>query len=336
MKPPDQSKRDRTSDPDFAGAEVALLRAARRARQRANVTRMAGATHVRDVGKLSFSQAQGYEELPGPLKLEELSNSVRTQIWNLLYFFLENSTQDGMPGRYLTGAWEKILRKMHCFFDDLALDDWRNGLNRNRTELRGHIEHDSFNRVFDRLQFIMRDRNCPLQFIHDLKRVFETCGLAYTIDSGPPPTIFPVTTSVEGTALIESLQTLRQAGLLASTSHLQSAAQSISQRDWAGGVRESIHAVESVARKIDPQASRTLGPALESIERQGALHATLKKAFSTLYGYTSSQQGIRHALLDRESPDVGLDEAVFMLGACASFASYLWRKHVANEKIQTG
>ncbi len=336
MKPADQSKSDRTSDPDFAGAEVALLRAARRARQRANASSVAGAKHVRDVASLSFSQAQGYEELPGLLELEDLSSGVRTQIWNLLYFFLENSTRDGMHGPYLTGAWEKILRKMHCFFDDLALDDWRNGLNWNRTQLREHIEQDSFNRVFDRIQFIMRDRNCPLHFIRDLKRAFEICGLAYTIDSGPPPTIFPVTTSVEGIALIESLQTLRQAGLVASTSHLQSAAQSIKQQDWAGGIRESIHAVESVARKIDPQASRTLGPALESIERQGTLHATLKKAFSTLYGYTSNQQGIRHALLDRGSPDVGLDEAVFMLGACASFASYLWRKHVARGKIQTG
>ena len=33
----------------------------------------------------------------------------------------------------------------------------------------------------------------------------------------------------------------------------------------------------------------------------------------------------------REGRGHGLDEAVFMLGACASFASYLWRKHVAGE-----
>ena len=330
MKPPEQPKSSSSSDPDFAGAEAALLRAARRARQRANVSRMAGAKHVRDVGKLSFSQAQGDEELPGPLKLEDLSNSARTQIWNLLYFFLENSTRDGMHGRYLTGAWEKILRKMHCFFDDLALDDWRNSLNRNRTELRGHIEDDSFNRVFDRLQFIMRDRNCPLQFIHDLKRVFETCGLAYTSDSSPPPTIFPVAASVEGTALIESLQTLRQAGLDGSTAHLRNAAQSINQQDWADAVRESIHAVVSVARRIDPQASKTLKPALKSIEKQGMLHPALREALGKLYGYTSDQQGIRHELLDSASAKVGMDEAVFMLGACASFASYLSRKRVAG------
>ena len=79
---------------------------------------------------------------------------------------------------------------------------------------------------------------------------------------------------------------------------------------------------------IDPKASKTLGPALNSLEKAGLLkHQSLKAAFEKLYGYTSNEQGIRHALLDQDSPDVGLDEAVFMFGACASFAAYLAKKH---------
>ena len=49
--------------------------------------------------------------------------------------------------------------------------------------------------------------------------------------------------------------------------------------------------------------------------------------FSQRYGYTNDEQGIRHALLDRDAADVGLDEALFMFGACASFAAYLTQKH---------
>ena len=123
----------------------------------------------------------------------------------------------------------------------------------------------------------------------------------------------------------------RQAGLDGSASHLRQALECINEGDWAGSVRESIHAVESVARQLDPEAAQTLGPALKSIERRGALHPALKKAFDTLYGYTNDEQGIRHAYLSQMDAGVGLDEAVFMLGACASFASYLWRKHVAGE-----
>ena len=46
---------------------------------------------------------------------------------------------------------------------------------------------------------------------------------------------------------------------------------------------------------------------------------------------TSDEQGIRHAMLAPADSNVGVDEAVFMLSACASFASYLRRKHMARE-----
>ena len=117
----------------------------------------------------------------------------------------------------------------------------------------------------------------------------------------------------------------------ASTAHLRDASGCISDGDWAGAVRESIHAVESVARQLDPAASGTLGPALASLKKRGRLHPALKKAFSELYGYTSDEQGIRHSRLDEAKSQVGQDEAVFMLGACASFASYLWRRHKAGD-----
>ena len=115
-------------------------------------------------------------------------------------------------------------------------------------------------------------------------------------------------------------------GLAGAVSHLRQASESINQGDYPGAVRESIHAVESTARQTNPHA-KTLEPALKSLEGAGGLHPALKRAFSNLYGYTSDEQGIRHALIDNPQPNVGQDEAVFMLGACASFSSYLARKH---------
>ena len=289
---------------------------------------------TRDPKKLSFSQAQGYEDLPGQLKLGELPDQARTQIWNCLYLELKGSIEFSIiDGRdCVSGNWKGILEVMHCFFDNGALDDWSSDWDVNRKKLRNRIEHDQFNRVFDRLQFIMRCPGCPDSFISSLKDIFQICGLAYAIDKGPPPTILPAATEEEGTQLVQSLESLQQAGLKGSATHLRAAAQEINAGDWAGAIRESIHAVESVARQIDPNASNTLAPALKSLEQQGALHPALKGAFNKLYGYTSDEQGIRHALLEHESAKADVNEAVFMLGACASFASYLWRKHVAGAK----
>ena len=110
--------------------------------------------------------------------------------------------------------------------------------------------------------------------------------------------------------------------------HLRESAKHINLGQFADSVIDSISAIESVARLIDPRASNTLTSALNSLENAGLLnHKALKKAFFNLYGYTSDEQGIRHALLEKDLPEVGMDEAIFMFGACASFAAYLVEKH---------
>jgi hypothetical protein len=63
----------------------------------------------------------------------------------------------------------------------------------------------------------------------------------------------------------------------------------------------------------------TLGPALAALEKQGHLHGCLKAAFSSLYGYSSDEEGIRHALVFKEEAQVDEADALFMLGACASY-----------------
>ena len=281
----------------------------------------------------SFSQTHGYEEVPRPLKLTELPEEARTRIWNLFFVHLDQSmsTSNMGGGPWVGRAWKYILRTMHVRFDNLALDDWRSDFWPVCKKLRKRVETAPFNEVFDLIQFVLRHPHCPRQFVTEMKHTFADCRLAYVIDVGPPVTILPAATPEEGGAVVESLQTLRQAGLDASAAHLREAAACINADDWPGSMRESIHAVESVARQLDPEASRTLGPALTSLERRRVLHPALKEAFGKLYGYTSDEQGIRHARLDRTDTAVGQDEAVFMLGACASFAGYLWRRHVAGE-----
>ena len=275
---------------------------------------------------LSFSQAQGYEEIPGPLQLEELPEAARTRIWNVLFAHLKESSNLGM----LRIDWKDILRAVHVGFHGLALDEWRSDFWPACKELREYIETRPFNKVFDLFQFVLRHPGCPPEFISEMQQMFAECRLAYVIDTAPPPTILPAATPEEGAAVVDALQTLREAGLGGSAAHLRAAGERINAGDWAGSVRESIHAVESVARQLDPGDAKTLEPALASLSGRGALHPALKKAFSTLYGYTSDEQGVRHARLDQTDPQVGQDEALFMLGACAAFASYLWRKRAAG------
>jgi hypothetical protein len=51
----------------------------------------------------------------------------------------------------------------------------------------------------------------------------------------------------------------------------------------------------------------------------------MKKGFASLYAYTSDEGGIRHALLE-DAAKVDETDALFMLGACAAFVSYILNK----------
>lgn len=105
-------------------------------------------------------------------------------------------------------------------------------------------------------------------------------------------------------------------------SHLKNASKRLSEGAYADSIRESIHAVESVSKSISPGSS-TLGPALNQISETMYMHPALKKAFSSLYGYTSDEEGIRHAMVEGVEPKVTEEDALYMLGSCASFVSYL-------------
>ena len=283
-----------------------------------------------DPRNLTFSQAQGYEQLPGPLALEELSDEARIQLWDLLVdsAWYRHSTIDSVGYGSMSRAWELLFQTLHSDFLVLPLDEYVGTTNDLVGTYRPSILHElPFNKVFDLFQMIMRHQYCPPTFTLSVAEIFEHCRLAYVVDTEWPPTILPAATRQEGEAIVGALKELRDAGLQPAEAHLRKAAERISEGDWAGAVRESIHAVESVARHLDPEASKTLGPALTSLEKTGTLHPALKEAFSRLYGYTSDEEGIRHALIDNATSPAGQDEAVFMLGACASFASYLWRRH---------
>ena len=214
------------------------------------------------------------------------------------------------------------------------------------TMLKGPEECGRFFKEFTRLrdyhevltliEFVLRNEYCPEHLRASLVKVFDQSPIAYFVaDKDGLPTIMPRASREAGEVTQQAIETIREGDMAGATTHLRKAAEQINAREYADSVRESINAVESVARTIDPKASKTLGPALDSLERVGLLkHPALKKALKKLYGYTSDEQGIRHPLLDKDSADVGLDEAVFMFGACASFAAYLVSKHRQTKQQQ--
>jgi hypothetical protein len=116
---------------------------------------------------------------------------------------------------------------------------------------------------------------------------------------------------------------LRGAFALVAT-HLASALNHLSNRqnpDYRNSIKESISAVEAIAKVISRKEKAELGDALAALEQTGKLHGALRKGYTALYGYTSDASGIRHALMDESN--LTADDAKYFLLACTAFVNYL-------------
>ena len=97
--------------------------------------------------------------------------------------------------------------------------------------------------------------------------------------------------------------------------------------DYENSIKESISAVESMCCIITGMtgSQATLGKALKDLKDNGVyIHSAMEKAFVSLYGYTSNENGIRHGGIDfANAPE---EDAKYMLISCSAFVNYLIAK----------
>lgn len=276
-----------------------------------------------------FSQRYRYEALPEPMQLEQISRPLRVEIWNMVRQELLADRAYGVEGYYFRKKGRRRLERIIGRLTGCPDDEVDTDYVRSLRLVKGLLLEGKFFRVLDFLERLCNDALGGPDLATRIQRLFEKNGAAYSLNSSRHPFWFmPRSSREQGEATRVAVEVVRDEGMNGAVTHLRKAAEAMNDGQYAESVANSVHAVESIARLIDPEGAKTLGPALKSLERHGLLkHEALAKAFSTLYGYTSDEQGIRHALLDKEEPDVGLDEAVFMYGACACFAAYLVGKN---------
>ena len=186
-------------------------------------------------------------------------------------------------------------------------------------QIRHHFFECKWHEVYDLLEFIAHhyEERKP-RLPEFLNRVLERELSGYRFVGNK---LTDITTPEEVEMLEHALKDGRFAGVAA---HLQRALELYANRenpDYRNSIKESISAVEAMARIVADNPKATLADALKSIEKRGALHPALKDGFLKLYGYTSDEGGIRHAMLDE--PNLTPADARYFLLACTSFANYL-------------
>lgn len=265
--------------------------------------------------RLTFAQAEGAAELPRQLRSGEISAELRALLWQAFYSSISYSTSNG----HVRHPWRSILFVKHVAYDYKMADEFSDNSGKIIPGLKSIFEGGNHIRLFDLVQWFLRAPQIPPSIAKSVAAALETTRSAYRVVDND--TIVPIGSELEAASLSRALESLSGSEFGGARAHLKTAAGHLTGGRWADSVRESVHAVESVARVIEP--SPGLGRALAKLEKDKRIHAGLKAGFGSIYGYSSDEQGIRHPLVDDDEASVDEADALFMIGACASFVTYL-------------
>jgi hypothetical protein len=271
-----------------------------------------------------FSRRKGYALAPVQGNREELSLPARTRLWNILFddIFLPNFESgtgfrsDGSMSPHaeelLKIIWTEIFRN--------PVDEYP-GFRDVLEAIKSEFLKGKWYFPFDVFELVLRVENYLLpggrSVAPDVKAALERENTAYTLLDG----LFAERmTPQEVQAVEEALQSPIEGIRI----HFSDALQKLSDRespDFRNSVKESISAVEAACKYLSKRESATLPDALKMLETQRAFHPAFKEALIRLYGWTSDEGGIRHAIKDTDK--VERADAQFMLVACSAFVNYL-------------
>jgi hypothetical protein len=274
------------------------------------------ASEYEDRKRLTFEQAEGAEPLPSQLKLKDISSELRARLWRVFYGLFPQS-------QYLGGTFEELFYDWHVTHQFKADDDFSDQTKRWINEVKLIFTYGDYIRIFGFIQWVLRHPNKPTMLEIPVEAALRASRAAYAVIDGD--TIIPIGSDAERETLEHAFADLAASEFHGARAHLRNAGSELTAGEYGPSIRESIHAVEAVARVLEPSA-RALAPALAKLEGKVRVHHNLHVGFCQLYNFTSDEKGIRHALLDEREAKVDETDALYMLGSCAAFVSYLINK----------
>ncbi len=274
-----------------------------------------------------FSERFRYQSIRTVVQIDEMDDELRNSLWNLLveYYFTRFAPTDTMTG--YPHATKELQQLVHLIWRDLfkqPTDTVGATWSAVYVQLREHFLTTTWNGVYDFVEFV--PNNFPDDYYHSNAGFVAACNQVLLRElSGwrfSGTTLVKITSEEELSAIDEARELPRSMKVVGE--HLNRALQLISDRkkpDYRNSIKEAISAVEGFCSLLAGQDKADLDAALDVLEKRIKLHKALKKAFNSLYGYTSDANGIRHALLDEAN--LTFDEAKFMLVSCSAFINYL-------------
>lgn len=279
---------------------------------------------------MRFSERYGYKKVREVVQLESMDEPLRNALWSLLKLHVWDRVQHstGIYGGYhlsSSGNREIAALSQRIWFSyfkkplDKLDDDW----NKVYSQLRTHFFEAEWYEVYDFIEFVANNYERYQfrdNFMEAINRALEREVSAYRFVDR---VIAQLTEQQEVEEIEDALARAR--GPV--QTHLRRALELLASRDhpdYRNSIKESISSVESLVALTVKDEKGTLGQLLKRLEDEIKLHPALKSAFSNLYGYTSDEGGIRHALLEAQT--VRFEDAKFFLVVCSAFVNFVIAK----------
>jgi hypothetical protein len=285
-----------------------------------------------------FSERFGHKAARIQLQTGDMDSDLRNGLWNIVELLIIRSYKKGSPDRTVHSTPLIIGSNLEVFFTDLWInflkrqyDTMPNGLQQIHGSLKTAFYAWKWFEVYDFIEHLARGgigltEVDPKVFAGYCNNILERELSGYRLIDAY---ITPILDHSEIDEIDTVLNNTANTPWSGANLHIQAALAKLSDRknpDYRNSIKEAISGVEAACRVIGEKPKATLSNALNAIISKGnvVLHPALVEGFKSLYGYTSDEGGIRHAMSDQ--PNVESEDATFMLVACSAFINFLIQK----------
>lgn len=275
--------------------------------------------------RVPFHQRMGVEAAP-QVGLNEMPSQLRIALWNVFQHWIFD---DDLPCQSPREQARNVFVYLGWPADEVSYHE-----HDNRRQLKEwFMDVATWDHVYDFVEWlpvlIMKgtaDRYDGLKPMHkfvgsymtELNRTLVREGAPYRLVNAE---LVPITDDREIAEVSMAISTQ----FSGARQHIAQAATLLAMKpipDYRNSIKESVSAIESVLKEITSTKHADLPQLLTAFEnKHGALHPAFRKAVSALYGWTSDEGGVRHAIFS--GVEVDHSDARFMLVACSAFVNFL-------------
>ncbi len=277
-----------------------------------------------------FSQRKGLKPLEKTIQKDSVDQELRNALWTALHECIYEKWRDYDYG------WDDNSAAINSLFNSYWIwyfklpSDNQPQMREALMRVRAYFFECKWNEIYDFIEFTAKHSD---RFCDNLR---NACNMFLTAENSAYRFVGDDITQITNETEIEAIEKALTDAPRAVEIHLKASLTFLSDRkkpDFRNSIKEAISAVESLCKILSGDSKATLGPALKKVAATTPLHPAFERSLLSLYGFTSDEHGIRHALMDE--PNLTYVDAKFMLVLCAGFSSYLLGKCAENGiKIQ--